>query len=322
MVVTAWFAPFRISKRNRVMKTKFILSILIITGLLQIGACVQNTKSESQISLKDTLEIWVDTSLAVLINEQRKAFENEYNTPFIQLHYAQESSIIKKLLSNELNCAVLQRNLSGEEARFLTSKEDFNPKQYIIAHDAFVFIANKECELEYMTPEHLSVYFTGKNLMKYQFVFESNNCQAIPYFKSYLHLNDAEMSKGFSKNGLQDLIDFISKDKNSIGIIPFSYISDIEAESTSEMLKNLKILSVKYTDSTNTELLVNPSQESITTKDYPYTMPIVLLNCNMEKKSGTNFVNYIFKPKAQRLFLRCGMVPAIFPGREVIINTN
>lgn len=303
------------------MKSSALILFSAFTFVVGISSCSNNTKEVKQ-GVKDTLEIWVDTSLAVLINEQRKAYENDYTNPVVQLKFKQESDIIKQLMSNQLNCAVLQRKLTTKESDYFKSKEDFTPKQYVIAHDAFVFIANSNHAKKELNETDINAYFKSNSNKDFQLVFESNSCQAIPFFKSYYQLNDAELSRAYSKNGLNDLMGFLKNDQHSIGVIPFSYITDIDAQSTIALLKGLKVLSIKYTDSSNRVLTINPSQESITTREYPYTMPIVLVNCNMEKKSGTTFVNYIFKPKAQRLFLKCGMVPAIFPGREVKINTN
>lgn len=304
------------------MKTKIISSLVLLWVVCFIMGCNNQSKQPLELAKKDTLEIYVDTSLAVLINEQRKAYENDHNNPIIQLKYLQEAPILKALMNNTVNCAVLQRQLTISERQYFQKKEDFLPKEHIIAHDAFVFVTNKENVRNALYASEIKDYFVKGNIKEFQFVFENNNCQAIPYFRAYYGLNDQQLSRAYSKNDLQDLMQFLKTDAYSIGIIPFSYIADIEAQSTIDLLKGLKILSVKFSDSSKRELLINPSQESITTQDYPFTMPIVLLNCNMEKKSGTTFVNYIFKPKAQRLFLKCGMVPAIFPGREVIVNTN
>jgi ABC-type phosphate transport system substrate-binding protein len=94
----------------------------------------------------------------------------------------------------------------------------------------------------------------------------------------------------------------------------------VESDSTAAFLKDLKVLPVTAADSTGTIYTTLPTQSSISTKEYPMISPIVLVNCGMEKKSGTNFVNFLFKTKAQRLILKCGLSPAIFPGREVIIK--
>ncbi len=266
--------------------------------------------------------IWADTSLRVLVNEQKKAFENSYTNPLLEIHYLQEAMIMEKLMKNEANCAILQRNLTANESAFLKDREDFLPKQYVLANDAFAFITNTKNPVASIASGQISEYFRSGKKQDFQLVFESNQCQAIPYFQNRFQLDKKQIASAYVLNNLNELLDYLRSAPNAVGIIPFSYISDTEAKTTVELLKDLKVLSVEYKDSLRVGHVVNPSQESITTGEYPYVMPIVLLNCGFEKKSGITFVNYIMKPKAQRLFLKCGMVPAIFPGREVNINTN
>lgn len=296
------------------------IPLLLFAFIVPFTACVDNGTKVKSTSLTDTLEVWADTSLHVLINEQRKAFENAYTNPILQISYTHESRIIERLMSDKLNCAILQRNLTPNEAKYLAEKEDFVPKQYVVAYDAFVFIVNKDHPVKALSVQDIRDYFNKKGTINYQLVFESNHCQAIPYFQSYFNLSGGQILSAFSKSNLDELLGFIRNDKNSIGIIPFSYISDIGSTATIDLLKDLKVMEIQFTDSTGKLRSVNPSQESITTRDYPFVAPIVLLNCNMEKKSGTTFVNYLLKPKAQRLFMKCGVVPAVFPTREVKVN--
>ena len=88
------------------------------------------------------------------------------------------------------------------------------------------------------------------------------------------------------------------------------------------MLEGLKVFSIICLDSNKKSISVIPSQSSIASKEYPLINPIVFVNSNMPFKSGINFVNYLYKPRAQRLTLKLGLCPAIFPGREIKINTK
>jgi phosphate transport system substrate-binding protein len=126
----------------------------------------------------------------------------------------------------------------------------------------------------------------------------------------------------YTQNSPKELFAYLKAYPNSIGVIPFSYISDVESESIAEMLIGLKVLSVNYSDSSKKRITVLPSQSSIATNEYPLITPIVFINSNMPFKSGINFVNYLYKPRAQRLVLKLGLCPAIFPGREIKINTK
>lgn len=293
----------------------------LLVAWVYFSSCNNAGNKSSATPLKDTLVMWADTSLRVIVNEQKKAFENIYNTPLLDIRYAQEAEIADKLMRNEISFAILQRHLTNNETAYLKEKEDFLPKQYRLASDAFVLITARGHKGDSISADAIGAYFRSGQTAGFQVVFENNHCQAIPYFKNYFNLTGAQMASAFAKSDLNDLLAYLRKEPGAVGVIPFSYISDLESETTMELLKDLKILAVEHVNGKR-KIVVSPSQETIATGEYPFTMPIVLLNCNIETKSGINFVNYIMKPRAQRLFLKCGMVPAIFPAREVHVNTN
>ncbi len=296
----------------------YILLVLVI----HVFACSNPPAEKTVQTPKDTLQIWADTSLNVLVNEQKKAFENMYTTPSLSVTYMNENDIIKGLIDNKISSAVLHRKLLENESRFLQEKEDYLPKQYIFAYDAYVCITSIHNQDQNIALLDLKNYFLKHEAADFKLALENPRCQTIQFLKTQFSLDNKQVSFAYSNNNLNELLAYLKTNPAAIGMIPFAYISDIESASTVKLLENLKVLPILYKDSAQKTRIVNPSQESITTKEYPLISPLVFVNCNMEKKSGTNFVNYLFKPKAQRLILRCGLCPAIFPGREVNINTN
>jgi phosphate transport system substrate-binding protein len=303
---------------SRILKINCFLLFLVL-----VSACTnQPAAGKGELLKADTLVIWADTSLRVIVNEQKKAFENIYTNPVLSIIYMNENQIVKGLMSNKVNAAVLHRSLTANESALLESREDFLPRQYVFAYDAFVCIASDRSSFSSISMTDLLEYFTNNSAAKFSLAMENPNAQSIQFLKKKFSLQNEQLSRAYANKSLNDLLAYLRRDPNAIGIIPFAYISDIEAESTIQLLENLKVLPVMYKDSTQKTRLVDPSQETIATREYPLLAPVVFVNGNMENKSGTNFVNYLFKPRAQRLILRCGLCPAIFPGREVNIQTN
>lgn len=294
--------------------------ILLITALY---AC-NNAKpgKVDRVAIQDTLEVWADTGLRVIVNEQKKAFENAYNNAILDIRYMHEDSIVKALINNTVDVAFLQRRLTADELGYLEKKEHFRPKEYLFAHNAMILVASEAYPQDFIAKNTLKAYFKGNASKDFRLIFENTGCQAITYMQQQFLVTNEEMSKAFAKNNLNSLLAQLRSDPQAIGVMPFSYIADIESASTIEMLQGLKVLGVQYADSTGKMVTIYPSQETITTKEYPFISPAMFVNCNMDKKGGTTFVNYLFKPKAQRLILKCGIVPAIFPGREVKIITK
>lgn len=302
--------------------TNKIIGTCLLAVISLLSACSGNPASDTQTSgpEKDTIICWTDSSVKVIVQEEIKAFENIYKFPRFKTSYLNEDEIIKGLLDNKVSLAVLHRMLSENEVNVLRKRENFTPKQYVFAYDAYAFIASDASTATGIKAADLEKYLKGSASFPYSLGIENSNAQAKTFFKNYFNLNPTQLSKLFATASVQELMNYIRSNPEAIAVIPFSYISDVESDSTAIFLKDLKVLPVTAADSTGTVYTTLPTQSSISTKEYPMISPVVLVNCGMEKKSGTNFVNFLFKTKAQRLILKCGLSPAIFPGREVIIK--
>lgn len=302
--------------------TNKLIGSCLFAAVLLLSACSGNPAPETKTTgpENDTIICWADSSVKVIVQEEIKAFENIYKFPRFKTSYLKEDDIIKALLDNKVSVAVLHRMLSENEVNVLRKRENFTPKQYVFAYDAYAFIASDASTFSSVKATELASFFKGNLRNTFSLGIENSNAQAKTFLKNYFNLNPTQLSKLFATASVQELMEYVRSNPKAIAIIPFSYISDVESDSTASFLKDLKVLPVTAADSTGTIYTTLPTQSSISTKEYPMISPIVLVNCGMEKKSGTNFVNFLFKTKAQRLILKCGLSPAIFPGREVIIK--
>ncbi len=302
--------------------TNKLIGSCLFAAVLLLSACSGNPASDTKTTgpENDTIICWADSSVKVIVQEEIKAFENIYKFPRFKTTYLKEDDIVKALLDNKVSVAVLHRMLSENEVNVLRKRENFTPKQYVFAYDAYAFITSDLSFYEKLDANELERFLKGKSDNTFTLGIENSNAQAKTFLKNHFNLNASQLSKLFAANSVNELMAYLRSNPKAIAIIPFSYISDVESDSTAAFLKDLKVLPVTAADSTGTIYTTLPTQSSISTKEYPMISPIVLVNCGMEKKSGTNFVNFLFKTKAQRLILKCGLSPAIFPGREVIIK--
>jgi phosphate transport system substrate-binding protein len=304
------------------MNNKIFFKIGLVLLLIQFFSCTNANNPSTSKKIADTLTVWADTSLKVFANEHKKAFENAGKAPVINLIYKNETEIVSALIKGKINTAFIQRLLSPAEASAIEKLADFYPKQYTTAFDAFVFVSSTKNKFDSLSLETIESILRGQGKSNLNLVVENKRALSVQYMKSRFNLNNDQLSHLFTKNSTADLFQYLKLNPNAIGIIPFSYISDVESEIIAEMLNGLKVLSIDYLDSSNKRITVLPSQSTIASREYPFVNPIVFINSNMPFKSGINFVNYLFKPKAQRLTLKLGLCPAIFPGREIKINTK
>jgi len=304
------------------MNNKIFLKIGLVFLLIQFFACTNSNKPEIKQKNTDTLTVWADTSLMVFANEHKKAFENAGKPPCINLVFKNETEIVTALLNGKIQAAFLQRILSPAEGAAIEKLADFYPKQYTTAFDAFVFVSSRKNPFDSISIENIESILKGKSNSPYHLIVENKRALSVQYLKSKFNLNNVQLSHLFTQNSSAELFQYLKLNPDAIGIIPFSYISDVESETIAEMLTGLKVLSINCLDSNKKRVTVMPSQSTIASREYPFVNPVVFINSNMPFKSGINFVNYLFKPKAQRLTLKLGLCPAIFPGREIKINTK
>lgn len=298
------------------------ISLIAFSCSLIFQACSNGeTKAKDKVAKIDTLDCWVDSSLRVLSFELNKSYENVYDFPRFNFHPRNEMEIIAGLIDNKTNLAILHRKLDSTELAIIEQKENFRPKQYEFGFDAYVFITSENSVFKTINVNDLESCLKDVNCKgKFVLCVENAKSQALNYLRTHFKLDNNINEKVFSLGTNAKMMEYLRNNPGSIGLIPFSLISDIESEKTIQFLSGLNVLNVISKDNNGKIREVEPSQSSITTGDYPLVAPMVLVNCNMDKKSGTNFVNYIFKTKAQRLIQQFGLVPAVFPGREVVIH--
>lgn len=298
---------------------RYFFTVVTISFLM---ACNQpNANSTEAQSAVDTIDCWVDSSLLVLAREEVKAFDNIYKFPRLDLSAYNESDIVKGLVDNKVNLAILHRLLDSNELAYLSQKEQFKPKQYEFAYDAYVFISAISSGIDSIDYDRISSSLRSKTGAGMTICVENPGAQSLKFLKSHFKLDGEQLKNISSLGSMGAMMNYLRNNPGTFGVIPFSVIADIEAEKTVKFLEGLRVLKVNVRMKPGHVLqAVEPSQSTIATKEYPLISPIVLVNCNMDKKSGTNFVNYIFKTKSQRLIQQFGLCPAIFPGREYLIQ--
>ena len=281
--------------------------------LLFCSACQPVTDQQKVQVTSDTMHIWTDSSLRALVNEEIKSFQGLEKPPHIQLHVANEADIVQSILKDQIDVAVLQRALNQSEVKYIQSKEDFKVKHHAFAKQAFVVLASNNFTSSYISVDDLRA--SMQNNQPYHVLLEDAKSASVQFVLNYFQWQKMPQYV-FAEKGFNAMCQYLTQHKDAVGLIPYSYISDVYTSDSQTVFKGLKVLSIATSDST----AIAASQSSIATGDYPLVNSVVFINANMKQKSGINFVNYLFKPSAQRLILKFGLVPVIFPGREILIK--
>ncbi len=154
---------------------------------------------------------------------------------------------------------------------------------------------------------------------KINIVFDNTGSANARYMQDTL-LRGKPFSKNvFAVKSNPDVIDYVSKNKNAIGILSVNWISDSDDTLTQNFLKKVKVVAVAKD---STQKAVKPYQAYIKTKDYPFTRDVYMINRQTRSGLGTGFVSFVAGQKGQLMILKAGLIPAIAPVRLVEINTK
>ena len=293
--------------------------ICLAVAIIFVGfpACKNNNDGEQTI-IKGKATILVDESLQGIVEEQIMVFESQYPAKITQINQS-ETAIINELIAQKQAIAVLSRELTSEESVVFKNKK-ITPRITQIATDAVVFVTSA------VSKDTLIDVQDVLNLLKNQpskigsLTFENANSSTQSYLNRLAGISKSDSKKIFSANGFKDVLDFVQKNPNTIGVIGLNGILDQTAE-TQKAMKNIKVMAVRNVKSpTNATAYFKPSQYNLGAGLYPLPRPVYLLNFQGTSGLGMGFASFMAGEIGQRIVLKSGLLPVRMPSR--IINTR
>jgi phosphate transport system substrate-binding protein len=170
------------------------------------------------------------------------------------------------------------------------------------------------------TANDWSQIFSKNKLGKLQVVFDNPGSGATQYFKDSL-LNGKDLAKHcFAVNSNPEVIDYVEKNKNAIGIIGLNWISDKDDSKMKGFLNRIKVVEVIPRKITYESLTYKPIQANVAIRQYPFCREIFVIGRQASLTLGNDFMNYIVGDQGQRIILKAGLVPAKAPIRILQIT--
>jgi phosphate transport system substrate-binding protein len=306
------------NNRSSFGKVKLYLSFYLL-GIFIFSGC----KSEhSDTTTYGELKLTADETFQPLIDSEVNTFEGIYNYAEIDVKYKPEGDVFNDLMSDSVRLIVAARKLNVEEEKQF-KKWEIVPRVTKIAYDAVALIGNKGLKDSTIALEEIKYLLSGdpknpfgKNV---KVVFDNNNSSTINFLKQKTGVN--ELAKNcYALNSNSAVIDYVSKEKNTIGIIGVNWISDRDDTINLSFLKSVKVLEVGWNDKSD---FFKPYQAYIAQKNYPLWRELYIISKEAYTGLGTGLTAFIASERGQRIVLKFGLVPATMPVRLVeIINED
>jgi len=303
--------------------------VSILIAVIVLYSCANEKNEPTDTPTSGEVNVVVDESFQQLFDTQIYTFESLYERAKVHALYLPEGKAIERLMNDSCKVVVLGRDLtSAERKRF--EKANLFPISTKIAEDAVAFVINNENKDTAMTVAKIKSILLGNDSLWTQFnkqsklgkiniVFDNNGSANTTYIRDSLLHGKAFSKNAFSVKSNPEVIDYVNKNKNAIGVLSVNWISDRDDTLTVNFLKKVKILALSKDSASEA---VKPYQAYIKTKDYPFTRGVYMINRQTRAGLGMGFVSFVAGEKGQIMILKAGLVPAIAPVRLVEINTK
>jgi phosphate transport system substrate-binding protein len=299
------------------MKIKNRISFFLLLLFFYFGCNGSDSPDDTPTS--GQISISVDETFKPLIDSEIYTFEGIYKYTDVNVSYKTEAEAFNDLMNDTIRLIIVPRKLNKEELKEF-EKWEIVPKVTKIAYDGVALIGSKDLKDSTLTIEDIKILLSegsGQFLKNVKVVFDNNNSSTINFLKEKTGIKKLS-SNCYALTSNSAVIDYISKEKNSIGVIGVNWISDRDDTTNLSFLKSVKVLEISTSDSSE---YYKPYQAYIARKVYPLWREVYIISKEAYTGLGTGLTAFIASERGQRIVLKFGLVPATMPVRLVeLIN--
>lgn len=288
--------------------------------------CNGNQKtSPNETPVSGELTIYCDDSFRPVLEAEKEVFQALYKDASLNIEYKPENYSFEALFQDSVELIITGRPLSEKESKYFEEIQA-RVNEFHFATDAVALLLPETFNNSLTQVQHIKSVFNGnfdtwndinpdwpeKEII---LVFDQSNSSNIQFAVTHLDLQ-AKNVKIFAAGSNEKVIEYVKKHDNAIGVIGASWINDEESNKSKEYRKGLSLLSIKA----NEETIYAPFQSSISIKDNPLARKIYIIRRNKNTGLSAGFTTFLMSERGQRIVLKSGIMPAIMPGREIIIT--
>jgi phosphate transport system substrate-binding protein len=304
---------------------KILSAGILVPGIIifSLVACNKN-KPIKETPTRGDIKISVDESYKLLIDSEVSVFEMLYQNAKITPDYKPYGDVISDFVNDSVQVAVTNYKITPEQEAFL-KEGNYMARTVTFAYDALALIINKENYDSLMTYGNVESIFKGgvtswtdinpkSKLGKISVIFDNSKSGNVRYFKERFGIAENLPDNFFAVNSNPEVIDYISRNRNSLGIISVNWISNPKDSLSMSFIDKIRVVAVTNPD-LDQSIYYRPYQGSIYEKTYPFHREVYLLSREIFTGLGSGFIAFVSGEKGQKIVLKSGLVPATMPVR-------
>jgi phosphate transport system substrate-binding protein len=306
------------------------ICFLYLGLFLMVGSCKTGGSGQPMDTpTSGNITIAVDESFQPLIETELYTFTSLYERARIRPLYKPEFDVVNDFMNDSVKLMVTSRKLTDNQIQYLRDTLVI-ARTVTFAYDALALITNKDNKDTLVSYSTVKDIFTGNTkswkevnpksrLNRISVIFDNNKSGNIRYFRELFGINDTLGSNFYAVNSNAEVIDFVSRNPEAMGIISVNWISDKDDSLSMSFVTKVNVLAISQ-QFVNDGSYYRPYQGSIYDKSYPFTRDIYFISRETYKGLGSGFLQWATSEQGQRIVLKSGLVPATMPIRLVQIK--
>ncbi len=310
---------------------KQLLIIFILVGIFSsCGTDFNKPYSDTPTSGK--VNIAGDETLESLMDAMSDTFMGLYQYASLKVSYKSESACFNDLINDSVKVILSTRKLNEKEIEYFKSRQ-LVPVTTKIAIDAIALIINRENLDSLLSVEQLKSILDGKTttwselhptspLGPLSFVFDNNGSSTMRFISDSLMSGKTNFpSFCFAAKSNAQVIDYVEKNKNAIGVIGVNWISDRDDPKMLSFNKRIRVVWLsKRGQAVYPDDYFGPFQAYLYTGDYPLKREVYMISREGRAGLGTGFVSFVAGEQGQRIVRLSGLLPSSPYTRDIKLN--
>jgi len=308
-----------------------------ISGYLLIGlffvafACKMTPKKfTDETPTRGTIKIAVDESYQLLADAELYTFQSIYKDAKVTPIYLTGDSVMKLFMADSVHVIVSSTQLTENQLAYLKGKASF-PRTTKIAYDALAFVINKSNPDSLLRYNTIKDIFMGKTsnwkqinpkskLSDIKVVFDNAGSSNVRTIIDKFEMKGALPSYCLSANKNSEVVNFVEKNPEAVGILSVNWISDPRDSISHSFLNKVKVVAITSEYNSEGSDFYTPHPAYIANKMYPFIREVYTINRETFSGLGTGLTAFIAGDSGQRIILKMGMLPAATTIRLVEIK--
>jgi phosphate transport system substrate-binding protein len=310
---------------------RIVFSFFILTGIFLFFSCKQKKSGVlDDTPTSGSIQIGVDETLAPIIRSEIEVFESIYYSAKIKDIPCPEVDAFNLLLKDSVRMIVATRTLTVKEKEYFNNLKIF-PKEVKIALDGIALIVHKENSDTMLTTSVIQDIFVGKiktwdkinpdsKLGAIKVIFDNPNSSTAEYAVKTICNNQPLSAELSALNNNLDVIDFVAKTPNALGIIGVNWISNQRDTTCMGFLDKIKVIAVSKESTATVANSFQPFQAYLANGQYAFTRNVYVILADPRIGLTSGFTSFITGDRGQRIILKSGILPVTQPVRIIHVN--